>query len=230
MPKQCVLCGATNDLTKEHIIPRCLYTKLERVSDIQLLTLPSCKKCNQSYSKDEAHFRNVMTLAGQPSGLVTELFKKKVLPSFDRYHQWNELAKLMEITRLENGPSGRQMRIYPAKSEAVLRVVKKILRGLGFFHFRSPIAEEVVWADVLKYNVPPKLLEGVKWLDFDPEVFRYFFEVCEVEEDRYVSVWLIRILGTCEFIASIDMDSSMVFDRTKCAKLRESVDKNRPAE
>src|SRR3990172_3746850 len=62
--KSCAYCGKiTTKTDKEHVFPKCLYPK--RKSKVQRLTIPSCRDCNSNWSEDEAHFRNVLVLAGE---------------------------------------------------------------------------------------------------------------------------------------------------------------------
>jgi hypothetical protein len=64
----CVYCGR-QATTKDHVVPRCL---LEKPYPPNLPTVPSCRACNQSYSKDEEYFLAVMA----QSGFVPSLTKK----------------------------------------------------------------------------------------------------------------------------------------------------------
>jgi hypothetical protein len=67
--------------TVDHVIPRCLYPE-STGSLAQRLTVPACEACNKSWSDDEAHFRTIMTLAGEANAVATELWAGKVARSF----------------------------------------------------------------------------------------------------------------------------------------------------
>lgn len=57
---RCVYCGKPAT-TKDHVIPRCL---LEKPFPPNLPTVPSCKPCNEAYSRDEQYFLALMAQAG----------------------------------------------------------------------------------------------------------------------------------------------------------------------
>lgn len=77
--KSCGYCGISEvKLTKDHVIPRLLYPSSKAKSKVQRLTIPSCKECNNSWSDDEAHFRNVLMLCGEANPVAEELFNSEV--------------------------------------------------------------------------------------------------------------------------------------------------------
>ncbi len=53
VPKACVYCGDTSDLTHDHIPPKSLFNK-PRPSN--LITVWACRKCNKAFSKDDDYF------------------------------------------------------------------------------------------------------------------------------------------------------------------------------
>ena len=55
--KRCVYCGGVAD-TKDHIPSRNLFPK--GASNTSFLLVPSCGGCNNSFSKDEEYFRNLI--------------------------------------------------------------------------------------------------------------------------------------------------------------------------
>lgn len=55
----CVYCGIEDDLTDDHIPPRCLFPAGQRDD---LLVIPSCPKCNTGASKDDEYFRNMLAV------------------------------------------------------------------------------------------------------------------------------------------------------------------------
>jgi len=69
--KSCAYCGDPAN-QKEHVIPKWLYPKSKSKSKLQRLTVPACNKCNKSLANDEAHFCNMLLLAGKKSSVVSE--------------------------------------------------------------------------------------------------------------------------------------------------------------
>ena len=56
---ECVYCGREAQLTSDHIPPKNLFPK-PRPSN--LITVPSCKRCNRSASKDDEYLRLVLVM------------------------------------------------------------------------------------------------------------------------------------------------------------------------
>lgn len=57
--KECVYCGSTQDLGKDHVPPKNLFPK-PRPSN--LVTVPACGSCNLGASKDDEYFRTVVAM------------------------------------------------------------------------------------------------------------------------------------------------------------------------
>jgi len=124
----CVYCGANENVTLDHVPPRCLIRKPYPAN---LLTVPACALCNNAYSRDEEYFRLVIV------GL---------------------LCHTQESESLFDGPIARSMNRNPgmedlmfgsiaATSGAVLldieyarvyRIAEKIARGLEYISSRVP--------------------------------------------------------------------------------------------
>lgn len=55
MPNEsCIYCGATTDLTDDHVPPKCLF---ERPRPTNLITVPSCRPCNERFGRDDEYFK-----------------------------------------------------------------------------------------------------------------------------------------------------------------------------
>lgn len=55
--KKCIYCGSSDNITDDHVPPKNLFPK-PRPSN--LITVPSCKQCNSSFSKDDEYFRSML--------------------------------------------------------------------------------------------------------------------------------------------------------------------------
>jgi hypothetical protein len=66
---------------------------------------------------------------------------------------------LVEILHpIEIDGNNRQM-VYPGQDDRVLRIVRKIIRGLCHHHgVMSAVSEKRIWADILKYQIPKEFL------------------------------------------------------------------------
>jgi hypothetical protein len=74
----CVYCGSTERLTDDHIPPKTLFP---RPRPFNLITVRSCRKCNEGASKDDEYFRLMLSMrhdTGDQSAV------KQILPSIYR--------------------------------------------------------------------------------------------------------------------------------------------------
>lgn len=202
---RCAYCGqplARGSRTRDHVFPSCLYPRVSSPSRVQRLTVPSCAECNHMWSDDEVHFRTVVAAAGDVSPVVSELWHTRVVASFaasDGGRRRRDIAKTLEPVEIDGKP--RYM-IYPARDVRVLRVLRKIVRGLSFHHLGTIVPDEAVWADVLKYHVPSELRAALTVHERDSRVVRYQFVEYPASEEL-ASGWLLTFFERTEFIAAV---------------------------
>lgn len=109
---------------------RALYPPSKAMGTFRRIKVPACEPCNQGWTDDEPHFRNVLLIAGETNAAVRELWEGKTRRSFtygDGRRRARDLAALMVPVQTAQGE--RHM-VYPAKDERVMRVVRKVIRGL----------------------------------------------------------------------------------------------------
>ena len=204
MKTRCAYCGASNACDHDHVIPRCLYPASKATSKIQRLTVPACEPCNKSWSADEAHFRNVLLLAGEPNDAVHELWNTKTARSFQQVDGKKRLMDLAEMMKPTPTPEGERYIIYPAKDERVLRVVRKVIRGLCHYHkVLTSVPETRVWVDVLKYVVPQAFLDEMPIHHREQDIVEYRFQV--LNEEGIHSAWLLTFFERRTFIGIVSM-------------------------
>lgn len=58
MKEKCIYCGKRDATDPDHVPPKCFFSK-PRPSD--LITVPSCRKCNNKFSKVDERARNLLT-------------------------------------------------------------------------------------------------------------------------------------------------------------------------
>jgi len=207
MEKKCAYCGGLAE-TDDHVIPKNLYPMSIRKQNVQLLTVPSCYKCNAGFSDDEEHFRNIITVGGYNTPIVNELFHDKVHPSFSKGKSLRHLNQLLTNMNEINTPNGKRHIIYPMQDEKFVRILKKIFSGLSFYHFRSCIPKESINVDVLKYEIPKLIIEA-NWHNIVPEVFEYIFDIY-ITDQGYVSLWMVKFYENRYYVGKIDMPEEMI--------------------
>jgi hypothetical protein len=199
----CAYCGTANvPLERDHVPPSCLYPPSKRAQgDLQLITVPACSRCNRGYSDDEAHFRTVMLMAGDSNEAVLELWQKtwRSFREVDGERRATEIRSVM--VPVKTSGEDRYM-IYPGRDERVLRVVRKIVRGLAHHHkLGTAISDDRVWTDILKYPVPAGLLESITLFRREHDIFQYWFEECA--DSEISSIWYLKFFEKRVFVASI---------------------------
>jgi len=112
-----------------------------------------------------------MLLAGDANEAVQELWPKAV-SSFrqvdGRKRVW-DIRRLAETVQVDGT---ERWVIYPARDERILRVVRKVVRGLAYYHRLGPVvSDERVFTDVLRYPIPTALLASEPPYHLEPDIF-----------------------------------------------------------
>lgn len=203
MPTACAYCGKTVERAeREHVIPRCLYPKSKAGSRVQRLVVPACSACNSSWSADEAHFRDIVLMSGPKNRPVEELWSTKVRRSFEKVDGHQRLRDIVAQMVPVTVEGQARHKVYPGKDPRVIRVIKKIVRGLCHYHgLRTAVSDKEVRADVMKYQVPPALLEEMPSFHREADIFEYRYSVLN---DRDVhSAWLMTFFARTRFMGIV---------------------------
>jgi hypothetical protein len=210
MPKKPVCCaycgGEVADAEREHAIPKCLYPASKAASKVQRITVPSCAVCNRGWSDDEAHFRNVLLIAGTPNAAVNELWTGKTRRSFtkvDGHRRVRDLAQQMVPT---NTPEGPGHMIYPARDARFVRVLAKVIRGLAHYHgVATAVPENRVNVETLTVDMPGAVLDTMNYEHRDADIIDYWYQTFDGEP--FQSVWLLRFFEKRIFVGRISTSS-----------------------
>lgn len=151
----------------------------------------------------------MLMLAGESNPTRQELWETgSALRSFDEVdgqQRLNDLFIQMKPTKMADG-SIRQM-IFPGNDDRVVRVVKKVVRGLSYHHdVLWPISERRVWVDVLKYVVPKEILDRMEYHHREEDIAEYKYEV--LNDSEINSVWLITFFQRVTFIGLVSISES----------------------
>jgi len=201
---RCAYCGSKDGpMQREHVFPRNLYPRSRGRSKVQRLTVSACGRCNNSWADDEAHFRNVLVLAGDPATPArTELWTDKVLPSFDKADGARRIADILDIMRPVMIPSGQRYKVYPADDDRVMRVIRKVIRGLSHYHgLETAVPDSRVWADVLRYQVPQELIASLEHHSRENDIAEYAFE--RTSSTDVSSAWIVTFFEKITFVGMV---------------------------
>ncbi|MDE2134592.1 MAG: hypothetical protein KGM97_09385 [Alphaproteobacteria bacterium] len=201
--RYCAYCGSLDVLTSDHVVPKALYPESKRATRFCPIVVDACGPCNNSWSDDEAHFRNVLLVAGEPPPVVHELWEGKARRGFHQVDGRKRARDLFAQFVAVQTSEGERYMIYPARDARVTRIVRKIIRGLcHHHHLLSPVHDEQFWADVQKFAVPDKFLAEMISADADPDILTYQYAV--LDDDTHLhSCWLLKFFGRTPFFGVV---------------------------
>lgn len=201
MSKRCAYCEKDAS-TVDHVVPKALYPPSKAKSRFQRITVDACFDCNNGWSSDEPHFRNVLLVAGNPNPAVRELWEGKTRRSFAKADGLKRVRDPAPLIAPVETPEGPRHMIYPAKDERVLRVVRKIVRGLCHHHgLLSPVHDSQVMADIQRFEIQPDLLSEMTPAHAEEDVLSYRYGV--VDEPEIHSAWLLTFFGRTPFFGIV---------------------------
>jgi hypothetical protein len=200
---RCALCGEVRLVTKEHVVPRGLYPPSKANSRFQPIVIPTCATCNNVTSDDDVHFRNVVTIAGDQNSAVTELWEEPITRSFAKVDGRRRAQDLLALMSPIEHETGDRYMIYPGRDPRVLRIVRKIVRGLSYRHgLRWPVSDDEVFVDVLKTQIPENLIESLEVAHAEPDILDYRYGRIE-DTPGLESGWLLRFYERTVFIGIV---------------------------
>ena len=179
-----------------------LYPSSKKGSRVQRITVPACSRCNQSWQDDEVHFKNMMLISGDKTTVVNELWGGKTRRSFEQVDGRKRARDLFAQMVPLQTPQGERHMVYPAQDERVMRIVRKVVRGLCHHHeLLSPVLDGQVFADVQRWPVPSEFLTEATYAHADEDVFQYHFSV--IDDPNIHSGWLLRFFTRTPFLCVV---------------------------
>ncbi len=187
--KSCIYCLRGENMTVDHIPPKALFPE-PRPSN--MLTVPCCKKCNESFSKDDEYFRTTLVShASIWSDPNVQAVNEKLLRSMSRPEaaaMASAIRKSLHVVDITSHGG-----IYLGRSPAMMvnadrinRVTDRIARGLFYIthDYPVPIRYEVtcVFKDAA-FSIPEEFI--APWRGFwkqpvtiGENVFSYSYALC----------------------------------------------------
>jgi len=136
----CVYCGERLKETDDHVPPKSFYPQ-PRPSD--LITVPSCLRCNQDPGKDEEFF--LATFMFSYAG-ISDAGKRLWAEKLHRMYEKNLGLKKKIVEHLQHAEIVTPAGLFLGRSMAIKtdelrfeRVVNKIIRGLYYFEYKEPL-------------------------------------------------------------------------------------------
>lgn len=214
----CLYCGSKADITSDHIPPKCLFNSKK---NLQLITVPSCRKCNTSYAKDDEYFRIYASADISRNEQGKKLWYEKVMGStFYRSPKLrkNIVSSISGILVNVKRPNGVILKgkILNLDASRINNVLIRIVRGLYWHHYHECLPSNIVFEI---YQNPPingeieSILLRTKFCTIGNEEFKYRYRRCE--EDIFASVWGLSFFMGAHFLVITKLGDSSIKDRIK---------------
>jgi hypothetical protein len=137
---KCVYCGSAKNITVDHVPPKLL---LMRPYPPNIITVPACRTCNQSFQKDDEYARVVLTIDVRASrNTAAQSNLPAVLRSLQRPDARGFLEYLMKQSSssavLGSGgiPAGR---VFELDKVRLHRTGERLIRALSFSETGAPV-------------------------------------------------------------------------------------------
>ena len=100
---------------------------------------------------------------------------------------------------------GERHMVFPGEDKRVMRIIRKTVGGLSHYHHAdiSSVLDQQVFADVMKFEVPPKFDETMKRDHRGPEVFRYRHDV--IQQVSIHSAWFLTFFERTDIVGLVSM-------------------------
>ena len=149
----------------------------------------------------------MLALAGDPNAARRELWETTILRSFNEVDGSKRVSDLIVRMKPAKVAGSERHMVFPGEDERVMRVVRKIIRGLCHYHnVMSPVSEQRVWADVLRYAIPQEFLEQMSYYHREPDIVEYRYQV--LNEEGINSAWLLTFFEQVTFIGIVFIPES----------------------
>ncbi len=198
-PGRCAYCGEPGADEVEHVIPSCLYPP--GWAPGEYLTVPSHARCNRVFSAAEVSFKEDLATAGSNDAAAAT--RETLLRGFRRPRTHHRGQQLLD--RLHEG------RIFPIRNPETVRVLRKVVRGLAFYHgLFIALPEELITVSPTKFEIPAAFIPDARIREVrHAEIFECLGFLIEdlpdpAEPDDVHSFWRLRFYDRVRFDAWIE--------------------------
>jgi hypothetical protein len=215
---ECIYCGSRGPITLDHVPPRSFYPK---AAPKNLITVPSCPKCNGDFAKDDDYVRLVLTTT---EGATGNPARDELIPAVKRFAERQESKRVLHsfYDSLESGYFPNSAGIFVRREHFIVdgarmdtfarRVVKALFyreKGHrlpdGYFinaiHYRRleeierlPGSDRDFWSFTVT-----ELIENRPRKSWD-KAFAYSW--LQSPNDPEATWWLLEFYGTRQYLAN----------------------------
>jgi len=182
---KCYICNNTAT-SEEHVPAKGFFPEGRRSN---LIKVPSCNIHNEDTSKDDEYVRNMITMAKGANSIAADLYKIKVVKSFERSPALQEriMKDPLYLNYIENDATTRRL-TFKVERERFDKVMKKIAYGLHFHKYKETWKKELYISTDKQISPSYEtdiLVSAIKKHDFkksikvfegnNPEIFQFAF-------------------------------------------------------
>jgi hypothetical protein len=148
-------------------------------------------------------------MAGEPNSAAKEIWQGSARRGFARPDGHRRARDLFDIMELAPEAGKDRYRIYPARDPRILKTVRKIVRGLAYYHnVALAVKDEQVTADVRREPVPLEMLDLLEHRSAEADIFQYSY-IDAKGIDGFSSFWFLTFFERTQFIAAIRINESL---------------------
>ena len=200
--RTCVYCESQRELTRDHVPPKNLFAKPLPPG---LVTVPCCRKCNTSASKDDEYFRFI--ILREDAGDHPEA--RKVFPIIVKSLQRSQAMGFTNLLRrnifdidvyLPDGSYIERRGGYRVNVPRLNRVASRIVKGLFWKEFGARLPDNYKpksWKDSDLAFTKKELMAQEPHKIIGNNVFEYWVQT--VPGDKYTTAWVLRFYEAVSF-------------------------------
>jgi hypothetical protein len=209
--KRCTYC-ANDATTSDHIPPECFFAK-PRPDNLNLITVPACASCNNSFGEDDGYARNLLVSLVDSEGhpdVIRDLRGRlgRSLARDQKLFKRTLLSLSKTEVRTEAGLYLGTAHTFNLDQPQFDRFFKRLARGLLFHCTGTTLADGLIeWRTVPGANmaglareleaIPPSYEETI-----GDRVFEYLGFV--LDPQRVASLWVVRFYAGPVFLMRLD--------------------------
>lgn len=174
----------------------------DSLPQVKRITVPECDACKAIWEDAEPHFKNILLAIWNPDSLPTDNRVASMWRGFQQRDGKRRTRDLLSLIKSTTVGTTTRERIYPAQDPNFNLILRRIVRGLAAEHgLPSPLSDESVVCDVMRWEVPPAFVAEFSWHTIAPDFFQYAYT--EAPDESLHSFWLLRFSKNLLFFGAV---------------------------
>jgi len=143
MAKRCYLCGSSENLTYDHVPPKCFFPPDARLN---IITVTCCHKCNNDFSRDDEEMVRWLTSSRFKSPQGTWIWENKVTKTFEKSAKLRtKLTKFIGSKTIVTPLGEIQVPTVSNPADQVQRFLIRICKGMFAYFLPEFDYSEIKW-------------------------------------------------------------------------------------